>query len=325
MRAVLCTEYGPPEDLVIADVESPALGSGQVRIAVRACGVNFPDSLIVAGKYQVRPPVPFTPGAELAGEIIEVGRAVKHLETGQRVIAMTTFGCMAEEVCVNANAVIPIPDSMDFITAAGFILTYGTAYHALLQRAHLRSGESLLVMGAAGGVGLAAVELGTILNATVFAAASSAEKLQLAAEHGAAHLIDYSNSDLKEQVKDLTSGRGIDVILDPVGGDLFDDCLRSVAWGGRILVVGFASGKIQQIPANLPLLKGSSVVGVFWGRFAELETTQHRNNTKDLLQFFTNGQLKPHISSSYPLQDAAMAIKHVAERRALGKIVIEIC
>jgi NADPH2:quinone reductase len=324
MKAVLCTQYGPPGDLIIGQVESTPIEPDQVRIAVKACGVNFPDSLIVAGKYQVRPPLPFIPGAELAGEVIESGSAVKHLQVGQRVLAMTTFGAMTEEVCIAANAVMPIPDSMDFVTAAGFILTYGTAYHALKQRAKMSSGESLLVLGAAGGVGLAAVELGVLLGATVYAAASTSEKLQLTSGYGAAHLINYTESDLKEQIRDLTSGKGIDVILDPVGGDQFDACLRSVAWGGRILVVGFAGGKIQSIPANLPLLKGSSIVGVFWGRFAELEPAQHLANSRELLAHYAAGRLRPHIGETFPFAEAAAAISFVAERRAMGKVVIEI-
>jgi NADPH2:quinone reductase len=324
MKAVVCREYGPPEKLRIENLPPAEIRPEQVRIAVRACGVNFPDFLIVAGKYQVRPPLPFTPGAELSGEIIEVGAAVTGLQTGQRVFAMTQHGCMAEEACVPAAAVVPLPASMDFVTAAGFMLTYGTAYHALKQRARLQAGESLLVLGAGGGVGLAAVELGNLLRAEVFAAASNAEKLALASQHGAQHLLNYSEASLKDTISNLTGGRGVDVICDPVGGELFDDCLRSVGWGGRILVVGFASGKVQAIPANLPLLKGSSVVGVFWGRFTAEQPALHRENTAELLSFFADGKLQPHVSETFSLEDAAAAIRRLADRRALGKIVITI-
>jgi NADPH2:quinone reductase len=324
MKAVVCRGYGPPEQLRIEDVPTPQLKAHEVRISVRACGVNYPDFLIVAGKYQVRPPLPFTPGAELSGEIVDVGAAVKHLEKGQRVLAITQQGCMAEEVCVAAAAVMPVPDSMDFVTAAGFMLTYGTSYHALKQRAKLQRGETLLVLGAAGGVGLAAVELGRLLGADVYAAASTAGKLDLAAKYGASHLINYAEVSLKDAVKSLTEGQGLDVIFDPVGGDLFDDCLRSVAWGGRILIIGFASGKVQAVPANLPLLKGSSIVGVFWGRFSEQNPDMHRENSQELLAFFADGKLRPHVSETFALEDAAKAIRCLADRRAFGKVVISI-
>lgn len=324
MKAVLCKQFGPPADLVIEDVAAPDMAADQVRIAVKACGVNFPDILMIAGKYQIQPPLPFSPGAELSGEIIAVGDKVEHLKPGQRILAMHAYGCMAEEVCLPAAAIVPIPDSMDFVTAASFILTYGTSYHALKQRAALQPGETLLVLGAAGGVGLAAVEIGHLFGAEVFAAASTAQKLELAGQYGAKHLINYSESGLKEQVKEMTGGRGVDVIYDPVGGDLFDDCLRSISWGGRILVVGFASGKIPAIPANLPLLKGSSVVGVFWGQFAQREPQLSMQNTKELLQLFAEGKLKPHISETYPLEQAADALLALAERRAMGKVVVTI-
>ena len=324
MRAVLCKQHGTPEDLVIEDVAPPEMAPDQVRIAVKACGVNFPDILMIAGKYQIQPPLPFSPGAELSGEILEVGDKVAHLKPGQRVLAMHHSGCMAEEVCLPAATIVPIPDSMDYVIAASFILTYGTSYHALKQRAALQSGESLLVLGAAGGVGLAAVEIGKLFGAEVYAAASTTEKLELASKYGAKHLINYSESSLKEQVKEMTAGRGVDVIYDPVGGDLFDDCLRSISWGGRILVIGFASGKIPAIPANLPLLKGSSVVGVFWGQFTQREPELSRENTRELLQLFDEGKLKPHVSETYPLEQAADALMALAERRAMGKVVVTI-
>ena len=324
MKAILCKTYGTPDDLVLEDVADPQPGENEVRIATKACGVNFPDVLMIAGKYQVQPPMPFTPGAEISGDIVEIGQKVTHLKVGQRVLALCGHGGMAEQVCVNQHAVIPIPDDMDYVTAAGFILTYGTSYHALKQRAALQPGENLLVLGAAGGVGLAAVELGAIMGAKVIAAASTAEKIALAKEHGAEEGINYVETGLKDAVKELTGGEGADVIYDPVGGKLFDECLRSVAWNGRILVIGFASGDIPSIPANLPLLKGSSVVGVFWGRFAEREPRTHMSNTMELLQMYSEGKLQPHISDQFDLASAADAIRTLAERRAMGKVVVTI-
>ena len=324
MKAILCKAYGTPDELVLEDVADPQPGENEVRIAVKACGVNFPDVLMIAGKYQVQPPMPFTPGAEISGDIVELGQNVARLKVGQRVLALCGHGGMAEQVCVKQHAVIPIPDDMDYVTAAGFILTYGTSYHALKQRAALQPGESLLVLGAAGGVGLAAVELGAHMGAKVIAAASTAEKIALAKEHGAAEGINYVETGLKDAVKELTGGEGADVIYDPVGGKLFDECLRSIAWNGRILVIGFASGDIPSIPANLPLLKGSSVVGVFWGRFAEREPKTHLANTMELLQMYSEGKLQPHISDQFDLGAAGDAIRTLAERRAMGKVVVTI-
>jgi NADPH:quinone reductase len=324
LKAILCKTYGTPDQLVLEEVDEPELGDKQVRIAVRACGVNYPDVLMIAGKYQVQPPLPFSPGAEISGDIIEVGNGVKHLRSGQRVLALCGHGGMAEQACVDARAVIPIPDDMNYAIAAGFILTYGTSYHALKQRANIQNGESLLVLGAAGGVGLAAVELGTHLGARVIAGASSDEKIDLAKKYGASDGINYLETGLKEAVNELTGGEGADVIFDPVGGNHFDDCLRSVAWNGRILVIGFASGEIPSIPANLPLLKGSSIVGVFWGRFAEREPKVHMQNTVELLQMFSAGDLKPHISDQYDLAAASEAVRTLAQRQALGKVIINI-
>ena len=322
MKAILCKEHGDPEVLVLEDIAEPALAKGQVRIAVRACGVNFPDVLMVAGKYQMQPTMPFAPGAELAGEVVETAEGVTHVQPGQRVLAMTGFGGMAEQVCVPSHQVMPIPDDMPYETAAAFMLTYGTSYHALKQRAQLQADETLLVLGAAGGVGLAAVELGHLLGAKVIAAASSAEKLEIAREYGASMSIDYVSDNLKDRVRELTSGKGADVIVDPVGGDLFDLCLRSVAWNGRILIIGFASGTIPKIPANLPLLKGASLVGVFWGRFAEEETALHQQNTRDLFAWYASGDIRPKISASFALANGADALATLAERRATGKVVV---
>ncbi len=324
MKAILCKQHGNPDTLVFADVDEPTLAAGEVRIAVKACGINFPDVLMVAGKYQMQPPLPFSPGAELAGEILETADDVTQLVVGQRVLALSSFGGMAEQICVSAHTVLPIPDNMPFETAAGFLLTYGTSYHALKQRAHLQEDETLLVLGAAGGVGLAAVELGKLMGARIIAAASSPEKLAVASEFGAALGIDYSHESLKEKVAELTSGKGADVIYDPVGGELFDECLRAIAWNGRILIVGFASGTIPKIPANLPLLKGASVVGVFWGRFTQMQPEMHRQNTQDLFAWYASGDIRPKISRTFPLEDGASAIGMLANRLAIGKVVVVI-
>jgi len=324
MRALLCKEYGAAENLVVEDVPAPVPGKGEIRIGVRACGVNYPDNLIIAGKYQVQPPLPFSPGFELAGEILELGDGVTHLHAGQRVAATSMGGAMAEEICVPARNAVPIPDSMEFASAAGFVITYGTSYHALKQRAQLQPGEKLLVLGAGGGVGLTAVEIGELMGAEVYAAASSADKLELAASRGATHLINYAEGGLRDQVRQQNGGKGIDVIYDPVGGDLFDDCLRLIDWGGRILIIGFASGNIQNIPANMPLLKGSSIVGVFWGTFAERDPATNLENMQQLLIWFEAGKLKPCISRTYPLEDAPLAMQALLERRASGKLVLTI-
>jgi NADPH2:quinone reductase len=261
VRAVLCKEFGPPESLVIEDIAEPELDHGQVRIAIRACGVNFPDLLMIAGKYQHQPPMPFSPGAELAGDVIEIAGDVADIKQGQRVIAVAGFGGMAEQICVHARRVVPLPDAIDYVPAAAFLLAYGTAYHALKQRAELQAGETLAVLGAAGGVGLAAVEIGKLMGATVIAAASTTDKLDLAAEYGADHLINYTNTSLKDGVHEITSGDGADVIYDPVGGELFEQSLRAVAWGGRVLVIGFASG---QISFTQRLLHRRSILGTIY-------------------------------------------------------------
>lgn len=324
MRAVLCKEFGPPGSLIMEDVAEPELDRGQVRIAIRACGVNFPDLLMIAGKYQQQPPMPFSPGAELAGDVIEIASDVADIEQGQRVIAVTGFGGMAEQICVHAQKVVPLPDAIDYVPAAAFLLAYGTAYHALKQRAQLQAGETLAVLGAAGGVGLAAVEIGKLIGATVIAAASTTDKLKLTAEYGADHLINYTDTSLKDGIHGITAGDGADVIYDPVGGELFEQSLRAVAWRGRVLVIGFASGQISKIPANLPLLKGSSIVGVFWGRFTEEEPETNAENTAELFRLLQDGKLKPHVSETYPLEKSALALEALAARRAKGKIVIKI-
>lgn len=323
MRAALCKSYGPPKSLVVEDVDVPQPADREVVIKVEACGINFPDVLLMAGTYQMKPDMPFSPGGEIAGEILSCGVEVNDYKPGDKVLAMTGYGGLREQLAVDARRVFPLPDSIDTVTAAAFTMTYGTSYHALKQRAQLRNGESLLVLGAAGGVGLAAVELGRLIGARVTAAASSEEKLALARDYGAENTINYSETSLKEAAKEITGGQGFDVIYDPVGGDLFDDCLRSVGWNGRVLVVGFASGEIPKVPTNLALLKGSSIVGVFWGRFAEVETAAHIENMNELFGMHAAGKLRPHVSATFSLDEAGDAIDTLASRKAKGKIVVK--
>lgn len=324
MKAVLCVEHGMPEALELRDIELPPPGHGQVRIAVHAAGVNFPDTLIIQNLYQFKPTLPFSPGGEAAGVIDAVGEGVDDLKVGDRVIAMTGHGCYAEAVLANRAQVVPMPDGMPFDIASGFTMTYGTSHHALKQRARLQPGETLLVLGAAGGVGLAAVELGKVMGATVIAAASSPEKLALCREYGADETIDYAATSLKDEVKRLTGGRGVDVIYDPVGDKFSEPAFRSIAWNGRHLVVGFAAGQIPALPLNLPLIKGASVVGVFWGAFTQAEPELHRANMAELLEWYAAGKLKPHVSKRFPLAQGGAAIRWMMDRKATGKIVVEV-
>jgi NADPH:quinone reductase len=291
---------------------------------VKACGVNFPDTLIIQGKYQLKPDMPFTPGSEIAGIVKEVGEGVEHVQVGEHVIAFTGVGGFAEEVAADAAKLIKMPSGMDFATAAAFTLVYGTSHHALKDRAQLKSGETLLVLGAAGGVGLAAVELGKVMGAHVIAAASSAEKLAVCQQHGADELINYSTEDLKERVKalTLTRGKGVNVIFDPLGGTYSEAALRSIAWNGRMLVIGFAAGDIPRIPLNLTLLKGCSIVGVFWGSFTEREPQRNQEHLQELLTWFAQGKIKPHISATYSLEQAADALNDVMNRKVKGKVVL---
>jgi NADPH2:quinone reductase len=324
MQAVQCTEFGPPERLILADLPPLAPGPGQVKIEVKAAGLNFPDTLLVAGKYQSKPKLPFTPGMECSGRIAGVGAGVKGLPIGQRVMAFTNVGAMAEEVLTDAGQVFPLSESMDFIQAAAFPVTYGTAYHGLHDRAKLKAGETLLVLGAAGGVGLNAVELGRVMGARVIAAASSAPKLELARSYGAAALIDYATEPLRERIKALTEGRDADVIFDPVGGDAFDQSLRGLARHGRYLVVGFASGRIPQAPVNILLLKEADLLGVAWGGFALREPEKNRENFARMLQWFAEGKLKPHVSRTFPLAQVAEAMNFLLSRQSTGKIVLTV-
>ena len=324
MKAIICNEYGYPEKLNYQEMSPPVIDDKEVLIEVKACGVNFPDALIIQNKYQFKPPLPFSPGGEVSGTILAIGEKVKHLKPGDRVLALCGSGGFAELVAVDAQRVFPIPKEMDFITAASTLYTYGTSYHALKDRAALKPGETLLVLGAAGGVGIAAVELGKLMGATVIAAASTDEKLKLCKEKGATHLINYSNEDLRLRIKEITNDKGVDIIYDPVGGKMSELALRSMAWKGRYLVVGFASGEIPQLPYNLPLLKGCSVIGVFWGNFAEKEPTKSIENLGQLLLWLQNGKIKQSIHKIYPLEDGAQAIQDLIDRNVKGKAVVKI-
>ncbi|WP_263261802.1 NADPH:quinone oxidoreductase family protein [Pseudomonas sp. RIT-PI-S] len=324
MKALLCKAFGPAQSLVVEQVADLQPKRNEVVIEVHSASVNFPDTLIIEGKYQFKPPFPFSPGGEAAGLITAVGEGVSALRPGDRVMALTGWGSFAEQVAVAAYNVLPVPPAMAFDDAAAFAMTYGTSMHALKQRAELKAGETLLVLGAAGGVGLAAVEIGKAMGARVIAAASSTAKLEAAKAAGADELIDYTTGNLKEQVLKLTGGQGADVIYDPVGGDAFDAAIRCIAWNGRLLVIGFASGRIPQLPANLALLKGAAVVGVFWGAFAQRQPHDNAANFRQLFGWYEEGRLRPHISGRYSLEDAPQAIQALADRQVVGKLVVQV-
>jgi NADPH2:quinone reductase len=322
MKALLCVEHGPPERLVIEELPMPEPGRGEVRMRMKAAGVNFPDVLIIQNLYQLKPPLPFSPGGEAAGIVDAVGEGVSRFRPGDRVIAMIGQGAFREYFTADESRLIPMADGMDFPAAAGFTMTYGTSHHALKQRGRLQAGETLLVLGAAGGVGLTAVELGKRMGARVIAAASSAEKLALARDYGADETINYETEDLKERVKALTGGKGADVIYDPVGDRYAEPAFRSIAWNGRHLVVGFAGGEIPKLPLNLPLIKGASLVGVFWGAFTAQEPELHAANMAELVGWFGEGKLKPHVSAELPLERGAEAIRMLMDRKARGKVIL---
>ncbi|MGD1933079.1 MAG: NADPH:quinone oxidoreductase family protein [Candidatus Phaeomarinobacter sp.] len=330
MKAVLCKEYGPPETLVLEDVASPEPGEGQVRIAVKSAAVNFPDVLIIENKYQFKPPLPFSPGGEVAGVVDKVGPGVTTLKEGDRVIGSCGWGGFAEEIVLEEARCTPFPDEMDFVSASAFLMTYGTSHHALKDRAKIQPGETLLVLGAAGGVGLAAVELGKAMGARVIAAASTEDKVQVAKDHGADDGFVYPTGELdrtqqkalSEKIKELTGGQGADVVYDPVGGDYSEPAIRATNWEGRFLVVGFASGPIPKVPLNLALLKGCQIVGVFWGAFTAREPERNKQNLAELMAWFKDGKIKPHVSQTYPLSDAASALNDMAARKVKGKIVL---
>ena len=322
MKAVLCKAFGPPDTLVYEDIPSPVPGKGEVVITMKAASVNFPDVLIIENKYQVKPPLPFSPGSELAGVVKEVGEGVTRFKPGDKVIAFAGSGAFAEETKTEEDRLIPMPEGMDFKTAASFILTYGTSDHALRDRAEVKPGETLLVLGAAGGVGIAAIEIGKALGARVIACASSADKLEVCKQHGADELINYATEDLRERIKAITAGKGVDVVYDPVGGPYTELVLRSMAWRGRLVVIGFAAGDIPKVPLNLPLLKGCSIVGVYWGEFTKRQPREFMLSVAQLGKWFREGKLKPHISATLPLAQAADALKMMAARQVKGKVVL---
>ena len=324
MKAVLCESFGPAENLTLADIEAPQLLPGHAIVEIRACALNFPDVLMIEGKYQSLPPFPFTPGGEFAGVVSEVADDVQNWQVGDEVFGACGHGAMAEHICVSAKSLRAKPQSMGFAQASGISTTYGTSYYALKQRANLQAGETLLVLGAAGGVGLAAVELGKAMGARVIAAASSPEKLRIAQQAGADDLIDYSDGELKEKVKTLTEGKGVDVIYDPVGGPMFDQCMRCINWGGRVLIVGFVGGDIPKVPTNLILLKSCQVVGVFYGAFSGRFPAENQQNFVEIIDMFNSGNLKALVGGEYALDDYVDALNCLSQRRAVGKIVVNI-
>jgi NADPH2:quinone reductase len=322
MKALVCHAFGPIDSLVYEDVPDPKPVAGQVVIGVRACGINFPDTLIVQGKYQFKPAFPFSPGGEVAGVVEAVGAGVKDVKVGDRVVATHGSGGMAEQFVTDASHVIPMPEGLDFAIAAALPTAYGTTLHALRDRADLKAGESLLVLGAAGGVGLAAVQIGKRMGARVIAAASGPEKLAFCKENGADDVVDYAQEDLKERVKTLTGGAGVDVVYDAVGGKYSEPALRATGWQGRFLVIGFAAGDIPKIPLNLTLLKGCSIVGVFWGMAMMRDPAKLHGELRELLAWAADGSLKPHLYAKYPLERALDALKDIEARRVKGKAVV---
>src|SRR5437879_746204 len=322
MKAILCTRFGGPDDLELKDLPDPVAGPGEVLVAVKAAALNFFDTLIIAGKYQHKPPFPFSPAAEFAGVVESVGPGVTALSRGDRVLGHIGAGAARERLVANPERLIKLPDGLDFDHAAGLTVTYGTTLHALKDRAQLKPGETLAVLGAAGGTGLAAIELGKVMGARVIACASSADKLAFAREHGADETINYATDDLKEALRRVTDGRGADAVYDPVGGAYAEAALRSIAWAGRFLVIGFAAGEIPKLPLNLVLLKGCDIRGVFWGQFTERYPEKHRANMADVLQWALEGKLSAHVHAVYPLEKTADALKALANREAKGKILL---
>ena len=324
MKAIVCKTYGPPENLALEEIDDPVAAENEAVVQVYSASLNFPDGLQIQGKYQFQPPMPFTPGSEVGGIITSVGENIQNFAVGDRVMATPGIGGLAEQVAVKADGLRKIPHSMDFKTAAGFAMIYTTSYYALKQRAQLQPGETLLVLGASGGVGLAAVELGKLMGAKVIAAASSNEKLEFVNRLNPDALLNYADGKLKERVKELTGGTGADVIYDPVGGDLFDQSCRCINWNGRLLVVGFASGRIPEYKANLALLKGSSMVGVFLGRFRKEEPAEYEKNFAELLEMYDAGKLKPIITESFAITDFVEAFNVFTERKVMGKVTLEL-
>jgi NADPH:quinone reductase len=323
MKAVVCTQFGPAQLLEYRDVPSRSPTAGEILITVKAASVNFPDVLMIENKYQVTPLLPFSPGLELSGVIREVGSAVTGFQPGDRVMAFTAHGAFAEEVIVEAARVLPIPEGMDFPSAASLLLTYGTMHHALRDRGAVTDQDVVLVLGAGGGIGLASIEIAKAIGARVIACASNAAKLAACRDRGADEVINYAQQDLRERIKELTDGRGVDVIVDPVGGRFTEPALRSVAWRGRLLVVGFAGGEVPKLPLNLVLLKGCAVVGVFWGEFIRREPASFARGLKELATWYAERKIRPHVSITLPLSRGAEAIGLLADRTVIGKIVVQ--
>lgn len=322
MRALVCNAYGPPDMLSIEDREDPPAGPGQVAVDIAAAGINFPDVLAIAGQYQVKTPPPFVPGNEAAGVVSSVGDGVSRVAVGDNVIMTPAGGAFAEKCVADEAMVFPLPEGLDFEQGAGFSITYGTSYHAFKQSAELKEGETVLVLGAAGGVGITAVEIAKAMGARVIAAASSGDKLDFAKAAGADETVNYSDTSLKETVKELTGGKGADVVYDPVGGDLAQEALRATAWHGRYLVIGFASGEIPEFPANLALLKEASIVGVFWGAWAARNPALQAENVQEMARMISEGTLRPRVTESYPLDEYKSAFAAITERRAKGKVIL---
>jgi NADPH2:quinone reductase len=322
MRALVCKEFAPYDQLAVEEVPEPPLAEGFVMVDVKAAGVNFPDILLVEGKYQMKPPTPFVPGMEVAGVVSELGDKVQGVKAGDRVIAATMLGGFAEKTPVPASQVVPMPETMSFEEGAALTTIYGTSYHALKDRAQLKEGETVLVLGAAGGVGIATVQLAKAMGAKVIAAASSDEKLEFCKQNGADEVINYSQEDLKSRTKELTDGKGVDVVYDPVGGDFSEAALRASGWDARYLVIGFAAGPIPKIPLNLALLNSRNIMGVFWGAWVGREPRANAQNLKEIFDFFEAGKLKPQISASYSLDDYAKAFEDLLNRRVKGKVVL---
>ncbi|NNE28343.1 MAG: NADPH:quinone oxidoreductase family protein [Saprospiraceae bacterium] len=324
MKAILCREFGPPSNLIYEEVPRPVPGPGQVLVKVAACSINFPDTLILRGRYQFKPEFPFSPGSNIAGQIIEVGDKVNHLKPGDEIIAIMIAGGLAEYAVVDVHMCVPKPASMDMETGAAFLYTYSTSFYALQSRAQLKAGETVLILGASGGVGMSSIEIAKALGATVIAAASSDKKLGLCSNAGADHLINYEKEDLKERAKALTEGRGVDVVLDPVGGKYAQLALRAISWEGRYLVVGFAAGEIPKIPLNLVLLKSCQLVGVFLGAFSMHFPKERNILMKELLDLYEQGKFKPYIHKTFSLEEAPQALQMMENREAAGKLVIKV-
>ena len=322
MKAIICEKLGSPQDLVYREIADLIPGPNEIVISVKACAVNFPDTLIIQGKYQIKPQLPFSPGSDISGVVNSIGSEVTQFNVGDKVFGVISYGGFAEQVATTTKNIFPKPEGMPFPIAASFLYAYGTSLYALKDRAHLKAGETIAILGAAGGVGLAAVDIAHKMGATVIACASTQEKLDLCKSYGATHLVNYSQDDLKSSLKSLTNGKGVDVIYDPVGSHYTEAALRAMAWKGRYLVVGFAAGEIPKIPLNLALLKGCQIVGVFWGRFNKEEPEENLKNSLQIMNWYKKGKIKPHIHKEYKLIETPQAIQEMMDRKVKGKIIV---